>query len=389
MEIKEMSMQDIETRSLEIEELMKSDDANIDELKNEVDELEARKAEIIKEAEARKAEIDNVVKEAEVVEEFNKEEVRQKMELKELRNTKEYQKAYAEYVLSGYKNDTELRKVLTANAADDNVGENDTTYPVPELLMQKVQTAWDNDEIMSRITKTYLKGNVKIGFEISGTDAVIHAEGSAAPAEEKLVLGTVSLIPNTFKKWIRVSTEQYEMGGEMFMDYIYDEIAYRIVKKMASEVINVIKNSPATSSDTAPAVAVLTQALGAGTIVSAEALLSDEATDVVAIMNRATWGALKALQITSGTNVGDVFDGKTVLFNNDLPAYADATANQTYMIVGDLKAVQGNYPNGDEIKFVFDEKSEAEADLVKIVGRLYGALGVIRPNAFTQVKKAA
>ena len=42
MEIKEMSMQDIETRSLEIEELMKSDDANIDELKNEVDELEAR-----------------------------------------------------------------------------------------------------------------------------------------------------------------------------------------------------------------------------------------------------------------------------------------------------------------------------------------------------------
>ena len=389
MEIKEMSMQDIETRSLEIEELMKSDDANIDELKNEVDELEARKAEIIKEAEARKAEIDNVVKDAEVVEEFNKEEVRQKMELKELRNTKEYQKAYAEYVLSGYKNDTELRKVLTANAADDNVGQNDTTYPVPELLMQKVQTAWDNDEIMSRITKTYLKGNVKIGFEISGTDAVIHAEGSAAPAEEKLVLGTVSLIPNTFKKWIRVSTEQYEMGGEIFMDYIYDEIAYRIVKKMASEVINVIKNSPATSSDTAPAVAVLTQALGAGTIVSAEALLSDEATDVVAIMNRATWGALKALQITSGTNVGDVFDGKTVLFNNDLPAYVDATANQTYMIVGDLKAVQGNYPNGDEIKFVFDEKSEAEADLVKIVGRLYGALGVIRPNAFTQVKKAA
>lgn len=384
-----MSMQDIETRSLEIEELMKSDDANIDELKNEVDELEARKAEIIKEAEARKAEIDNVVKDAEVVEEFNKEEVRQKMELKELRNTKEYQKAYAEYVLSGYKNDTELRKVLTANAADDNVGQNDTTYPVPELLMQKVQTAWDNDEIMSRITKTYLKGNVKIGFEISGTDAVIHAEGSAAPAEEKLVLGTVSLIPNTFKKWIRVSTEQYEMGGEIFMDYIYDEIAYRIVKKMASEVINVIKNSPATSSDTAPAVAVLTQALGAGTIVSAEALLSDEATDVVAIMNRATWGALKALQITSGTNVGDVFDGKTVLFNNDLPAYVDATANQTYMIVGDLKAVQGNYPNGDEIKFVFDEKSEAEADLVKIVGRLYGALGVIRPNAFTQVKKAA
>jgi len=59
------------------------------------------------------------------------------------------------------------------------------------------------------------------------------------------------------------------------------------------------------------------------------------------------------------------------------------------MIVGDLRGVRANLPNGDEVKFVFDEKSEAEADLVKVVGKLYAAIGVTAPNKFTQVKKAA
>ena len=389
MEVKEMTMEDIEKRSLEIETEINQDDADIEKLTDEVNQLEERKAQIEKDAESKQLEVDEVINSSDEVESVESEEVRKVMEIKELRNTKEYGQAYATWVISGYKNDKELRKVLTANALEAYIGENDTTYPVPELLEQKIQTAWDRDEILSRITKTYLKGNVKIGFEISGTDAVVHAEGDDVPTEEKLVLGTVSLIPETVKKWIRVSTEQYDMGGEMFMDYIYDELAYRIIKKMASLVIAKILLMPAASTKDQPAVPELTAAIGAGTIVSAEALLSDEASDVVAIMNRSTWAALRNIQITSGVNVGDVFDGKPVLFNNDLPAYDTASAGDVYMLVGDLKAVQGNFPAGDEVKFIFDDKSEAEADLVKIVGRCYAAFGVVRPMALAKVKKAA
>ena len=46
MEIKEMQMSDIEARSLEIEEEMKAEDADIEALTKETDELAVRKAEI-------------------------------------------------------------------------------------------------------------------------------------------------------------------------------------------------------------------------------------------------------------------------------------------------------------------------------------------------------
>ena len=387
MNIETMTMADIEKRSAEIEELMKADDADIESLTAEVEQLEKRKAEIEKEVEERKKEAEEALKNGKTVEEVGKDE-RKTMNIEEIRKSQDYAKAYADWVVSGYKNDKELRKILTANADSENIGENDTTYPVPVMLENKIQTAWERDEIMSRVAPRYLKGNLKIGFEISGTDAVVHAEGSEAPAEEKLVLGSVEIKADSVKKWLYVTTEQYEMGGEEFMDYIYDEIAYRIVKKLAEIAINAIKNSPATSSANAPAVPVLTQALGAGTIATAEGLLTSEATDLVAIMSRATESALKALVISSGNNVGDVFDGLTVLHTDDLPDYASATANQTYMLVGDMKSIMANFPNGRDIKFIFDDKSKAEEDLVKVVGRVLAGIGYVAPKHFVQVKKA-
>ena len=387
MNVNEMQMSDIEKRSAEIEELMKAEDADIESLTAEVEQLEKRKAEIEKEVEERKKEAEEALKNGKTVEEVGKDE-RKTMNIEEIRKSQDYAKAYADWVVSGYKNDKELRKILTANADSENIGENDTTYPVPVMLENKIQTAWERDEIMNRVAPRYLKGNLKIGFEISGTDAVVHAEGSEAPAEEKLVLGSVEIKADSVKKWLYVTTEQYEMGGEEFMDYIYDEIAYRIVKKLAGIAINAIKNSPATSTATAPAVPVLTQALGAGTIATAEGLLTSEATDLVAIMSRATESALKALVISSGTNVGDVFDGLTVLHTDALPDYASATSGQAYMLVGDMKSIMANFPNGRDIKFIFDDKSKAEEDLVKVVGRVLAGIGYVAPKHFVQVKKA-
>ena len=388
MEIKEMQMSDIETRSAEIEELLKSDDADINSLTKEVEELENRKAEILAEVEQRKKEAEEALKNGTEVEPVKAEE-RKIMDIKELRNSKEYAQAYASWVLSDYKDDKELRKILTANADSANVGANDTTYPVPVMLEEKVETAWENDEIMNRVTPRFLKGNVKVGFEISSTEAVVHAEGSAAPAEERLVLGAVEIKADSVKKWLYVTTEQYEIGGDAFMDYIYDELAYRIVKKMAAIVIDAIKNSPAASSATNPAVAQLSKALTADTIVVAEGLLSAEATDIVAIMTRSTESAIKALKVSSGENVGDPLDGVTVLHTDALPNYANATSGQAYMLVGDLKSILANFPNGREIKFIFDEKSKAEDDLVKVVGRILAGIGYTKPNQFVQVKKPA
>lgn len=380
MEIKDMMVEDIEKRMSEIENLMNAEDANLEELSAEVDALIERKNQIKQSAEEKRSLKEKVAgAKTAPVDSIEEREVNKMMDVKEYRNTKEYIDAFARYVKSG--DATECRALLTENAGTG-------TIAVPEMVENYIATAWENDEIMSRVRKTFVKGNLKVNFEISGTDAVVHVEGSGEVDAEELTLGMVTIIPQNIKKWVPITDEVYDMTGSAFLDYIYDELAYRIVKKMAGIVIAAIIASPATSSATAPAVATLTQALGAGTVVAAEALLSAEATDVCAMMNRATWGQLKALQVTSGQNVGDVFNGLPVVFTDALDAYT-AGSGKEYMIVGDLKGVTANFPAGDDVKFKFDETTKMTEDVIRVLGKVYAGIAVTAPNRFTVVKASA
>ena len=298
----------------------------------------------------------------------------------ELRNTQAYMEAYARGILAG--NFNECRALLSTNASENG------QVPVPQYVEDRIRTAWEREALMSRVTRTFLPGNYVVGFEISGGEAQIHLEGAAAISEENLVLGVVTLVPQTIKKWVSVSDEVYNLRGQALIDYVYDELAYRIARKAAQIAITAILAAPQTSSATAPAVASLTRALQADTIIMAEAELTSEALDVVAIMNRKTRAALKALQATSGDNVGDVFDGLDVVYTDHLKSYAAASAGEAYMIVGDPgDGLCANFPNGDEIKYVFDEITGAQADLIKITGKQYGSIGVVAPLRFCKVLK--
>ncbi len=298
----------------------------------------------------------------------------------EIRNTQKYMEAYARGILT--KDFSECRALLSMNAEEGG------QVAVPDYVEDRIRTAWERETLMSRVNRTFLPGNYVVGFEISGDEAQIHLEGDPAIEEEDLTLGVVTLVPKTVKKWVSVSDEVYNLRGQALIDYVYDELAYRIVKKAAQIAIQAILAMPQTSNATQPAVASLTMALQADTIVMAEAELTSEALDIVAIMNRKTRAALKALQATSGTNVGDVFDGLDVIYTDHLPAYATATSGQAYMIVGDpADGLAANFPNGDEIKYVFDEITGAQADLVKITGKQFASIGVVAPLRFAKVLK--
>lgn len=298
----------------------------------------------------------------------------------EIRNTQKYMEAYARGILT--KDFSECRALLSMNAEDGG------QIAVPQYVEDRIRTAWERETLMSRVNRTFLPGNYMVGFEISGDEAQIHLEGDPAIEEEDLTLGVVTLVPKTIKKWVSVSDEVYNLRGQALIDYVYDELAYRIVKKAAQIAIQAILALPQVSTATQPAVASLTMALQADTIVMAEAELTSEALDIVAIMNRKTRAALKALQATSGTNVGDVFDGLDVIYTDHLPAYATATSGQAYMIVGDpADGLAANFPNGDEIKYVFDEITGAQADLVKITGKQFASIGVVAPLRFAKVLK--
>ena len=298
---------------------------------------------------------------------------------KEFRNSPEYIAAYAKAIKG---DDTDLRSLLTENAPTGG------QVPIPTFAEERIRTAWETDEILNRVGKTYVKGNLKIGFEISGSDAVIHVEGTDAPDEEVLTLGVVELIPQSIKKWITISDEVLDMKDEEFIDYIYDELGHKIAKAAADIVVAKIKALPQTSSATTPAAAKITEAPSATTMVNAIANLSDEATNNVAIMNKLTWADFKSITTGDGYPLADPFAGLVVLFNNSLKAYSAAAEGEVYAIVGDLATgFRANFPNGEEIKIKMDDLSLAEADLVKFVGRKYVALEAVAPGRFTLIAK--
>lgn len=359
-------------------------------------EIEEREKELNQIAEERKAltskiaELEKVAQETKAVEERTAKveeikEERKTMTIDEIRGSKEYAKAYAEYVKTG--KDDECRSVLSVNASAGEV-------PVPTSVENKIQTAWDNEEITKRVSKSFVKGNLTVGFEVSGTDAVIHLEGTDAPDEETLIIGRVSLIPKNLKKWITISDEVMSLSGQEFLDYIYDEIAYRIAKLAADTIVAKIvalpQSYPATIDEDHPAVPIadkITVAPSATTVAQAYAHLSDEASEPVVIMNKLTYATFKSITTADGYALADPFDGLPVVFNNSLDSYDSADAGDIYAIVGDLRGVRANFPNGENVTFKFDDLSLAEADLVKVVGKEFVALEVIAPKRFTLIAK--
>lgn len=379
-----MNRDEILARLTEIRSTLEGDltNVNVDELQSEVRSLNDQLTQLEQRAAAARDLRNSIANmgTAEVVDTMTTNPARDT----EYRNSQEYIEAYARYIVSG--DLAECRSLLTQNAPEAQNGQ----LAVPDFVEDRIRTAWENDEFMSRVSRSFLPGNLKIGFEISGSDAVIHLEGTEKPQEETLTLGYVTLVPQSIKKWIRISDEAMDLKGQEFVDYVYDELAYKIVKKAAAVAIAAILAMPQTSDATHPAVASITAALTASTIVNAEAELTSEVSEVVAIMHRKTRSALKAIQIASGTNVGDVFDGLPVVYTDALDDYASASAGDPYMIVGDIAdGIRANFPNGDDIKFKFDDLTEAEADMVKIVGRMYAGIGVVAPLRFCKVVKPA
>lgn len=377
-EIKNISAEECEARLAEIKTEMNAEDADIEALSAEVDAIEERRKALVTAEEQRKALADKVANDATaIIIEERKEE--KKMENIEVRNSKAYIDAYAEYIKT--EDDIECRSLLTENVSGD--------VPVPEFVYDTVKTAWEKEGIMALVRKAYIKGNLKVGFEISADPAVVHTEGSGKVTEEDLTLGVVTLVPASIKKWISVSDEVVDMRGEAFLRYIYDELTYQIAKKSADTLVGAIVASPATSTATAPAVPVESvSAIAIDTIASALGQLSDEASNPVIVMNKATWSAFKAVQYAGQFNV-DPFEGLNVVFNNTLKSVAVATSGDTIAIVGDFgQGAIANFPNGEGIAFKFDDKTDMESDLVRILGRQYVGLGVVAPDAFVKINLA-
>ena len=377
MEIKDVTIEQLEERKAQIVEELDNPEADLDALEAEArgikEEIESRKAEA-----ARKAEIRSAIAngEGETVEKFETVEERQKMTNEEIRSSAEYVEAFANYIKTG--KDEECRALLTEIVSG--------TVPVPTIIEGRIRTAWQRNGLMELVRKTYVPGILKVGFELSADPAYIHTEGSTANTEEALTFGVVTMTPASIKKWITISDEALDMGGQEFLFYVYDEITYQIAKKAQSELIGKITALTASATSTAVGVGVVAGTPSVGVVAAAIGTLSDEAANPVVVMNKGTWAQFKAAQYAANYAV-DPFEGLAVHFDNNLPVYATTgTAGTAWMIVGDFgQGAQANFPNGDEITLKYDDLSLAERDLVKVVGREYVGLGIVADHAFCKV----
>lgn len=378
MDIKEMTIEELEERKSAIVAELDNEGADLDALEEEMRSIKAEMEERAA-TEAKRNEIRAAVANGAgtVIKTVEKEE-RKVMTEAEIRNSKEYIDAYADYLKT--EDPSECRALLTTNASG--------TVAIPDMVYDLVKTAWEREGIMSRVRKAYVKGNLKVGFEISATGAVLHTEGGDAVTEESLVLGTVNLVPTSIKKWISVSDEALDLRGEAFLQYIYDELTYQIAKKAADTVVAKIIACGTESTTTCVSVPVITAtSASVGLIASAIAELSDEAANPVVIMNKATWGAFKNAQYANKFNA-DPFEGLDVVFNNTIKSIDAASTGDTFAIVGDLDhGALANFPNGEGIDIKVDETTLMTSDLVRVLGREYVGIGIVAPDAFVKINK--
>lgn len=318
--------------------------------------------------------------------------------MEELRNSQTYIDMYAKYIKTG--KDKEIRAFLKSHEKEFRAsGGGEHHYhaltenaengqiPVPEFVYDTVKTAWEDSELLRYVRKLYVKGNLKVGFEVFATGAFEHLEGDEPIPEEQLAIGVVELVPSMVKKYVMLSDELEALASREFLMYVYDELTHQIALKLEREIIESIVNQPVGVN--VPEVVNYGTNPKPETIAMSLSKLCAEAKNPVAIMNRGTWGEFKKAQYEANYPI-DVFEKLTVIFSDVLSPFANADVNEPYLIVGDFEnGFLMNYPEGDEIRIKRDDITLATQDLVRYVGRVYCALGVIAPRHFVAVTKAS
>lgn len=373
MEIREMNLEQIEEKRAELaEEIKTADMERLNAINAELDEIEKRKAEIKAQAEERAKVIEEVLQKPAEPTIITEERTPKKMTDREIRSTQEYIDAYVAYVKSGY-DVKEFEKRMPESGGDNVIYSANATsggIAVPVYVEDRINANWENNEILSRVKRTFFGGNVQVGVEYSATGAVNHVENGGAIEAEALDIRFVDLIPQYIKKMVKVSHAALELSGTAFLDYLYDEIEAKIFDKLVDNIIAVITTDPDSLTDTytytgtAPTTA---------DIINAAGLLGPNARPVL-LINRQAAAALKAAALTAQYGY-DPFDGLEVIY-----------ANAPDPIVADLSAIQVNFPDGDVPKFIFDEYTDAPANVVRIIGRLAAAVAVVGKDMIVKIE---
>lgn len=381
MDYEKMTIEELDARAAQIVIETEAEGADLDALEAEAraiqNEKEARRI-AAQEAE----ELRNKVAAEEVGEVIEQKEIEERnkpMDNIEIRKSPEYLDAWVEN-LKGRATE-EQRALLTENTDGG-------TIAVPVYVEDMIHTAWESNEIVRRARRTYFPGNLKVGVELSADPAQYHPEGGEAITEEDLEIMYINLVPSMVKKMIRATDEALALRGASFLSYLYDELEYQIVKKVGDLLVaTAILQS--VNGTTVQSYSYTGANVTAADIITAAGYLGGEATNPVLITTRSTAAALKAAALSAGYAY-DPFDGMEVIYVDSaaLTVTAGGVTLTAAAIIADLSGWQINLPEGDTVKFKFDDITEAAADMVRIIGRLYVAMDITSVGKTVVIKAA-
>lgn len=313
--------------------------------------------------------------------------------------SKEYNQLYADYI-RGKVDEREVRSFLTRDG-NANLSTATSYVPIPEIMQGFVETAWYEYGKFSRlVSETFEPAIFKIPVEVSATGADWHDENGDAVSQEEITFGQIVLQPKMIKKFIALTDELMAMSATDFMRYVADELVYRVILALDEAIID------RTDVNGLGVIGIVGNALTEEVSADISFNVINEAIanlvtfdDLTIAMNPATFfNNFMGLTDQVGNPIFRVvhdnenrpqyyLSGHRVEFTQALPAYADAEAGDVYAVVGNFRrGYRLNYPQGRDVITLVDPYTLATEDIVRMIGRLYVAGNVVKPKHFAEIK---
>ena len=221
MEIREMQIEDIETRSAEIDAEMEKEGADLDALKSEAEQLNARKAELREAAKAKKAEAEQAASSTEVVKTFEE----RKMEKTFTPDSVEYRDAYLKSLM-GLPMEVEERAALTSAAS-----------VIPTETLNKIYGKLEENPLIGELDALHIPGYVSVPKATTVNDASWLAVASASTDSADAV-GYVALTAKKLIKTIEITADIQAMSIPAFQTWLVNKLAQKMEAAICAAVVN-------------------------------------------------------------------------------------------------------------------------------------------------------
>lgn len=219
MDLKEMTVEQLEERKGAIVAELDNEGADLDALENEVrsikEELEARKAEEAKKAEVREA---VAMGEGEVIKTFVEE--KREMEKNYTVDSVEYRDAWLKNLM-GRELNVEERSAITGTDA------------IPTETLNKIVNMLKENALLGKIDMLQIPGYVKIPIYATNNDAT----WTDTATDSQDVIGSITLQPKQLIKTIEVPATVDKMSISAFEQYITEALANKIESALQKAVI--------------------------------------------------------------------------------------------------------------------------------------------------------